>query len=354
MSDPKLRPIPATMRHTVYKPGCDAQGLSLGQGPVPQASRGEVLIQVAYCGVGGTDLAQRRGQFNPKADAPAHHLIMGLEVSGLVAAVGEGVSDFKAGDRVCAVLYGGGYAEYAVAPQEQVLEIPACMTMQTAAAVPENFWTVWVNVFSKEFGNLLDKPREKTFLVHGGAGGIGSTAVMLAHHFGARVVTTEGSDEKCEAARRFGADFAINYSKDDFVQKIKEHTGGHGADVILCFIGGDYVGKHIEALADYGRLIQIGLRKGQVVTFDLKLLMHKYGVLTGGHLRPRSIAQKGEIRDALRKHVLPAWSAGKLPMPQVQKILPLGDASKAHAMMEAGQIVGKVLLDPSLVAQSAL
>lgn len=344
-----LRPIPQTMRHIQYTPGCDAQGLTLAESPVPEVGDGEVLIQVAYSGVGGTDIAQRNGKFNPKGDAPAHHLIMGLEVSGIVAKCGTGVTGFTPGSRVCALLYGGGYAEYAVAPAEQVLELPEHLSLQQGAAVPENYWTVWANLFDPQFGNLITNTKDKSMLVHGGAGGIGFTAITLAHHFGARAITTISSESKAQAVTKWGADVVIDYTKEDFVARVKETTGGQGVDAILCFIGGDYMPRNIEALAPYGRLVQLGVRKGKDVTFDLKVLMNKWGIVTGGHLRPRSVADKGRLRDALRENVVPLWEQGALPIPEVQSVLPLGDAAKAHAMMESSQVIGKIVLDASQV-----
>eukprot|EP00929_Paragymnodinium_shiwhaense_P002831 TRINITY_DN103141_c0_g1_i1.p1 TRINITY_DN103141_c0_g1~~TRINITY_DN103141_c0_g1_i1.p1 ORF type:complete len:359 (-),score=49.06 TRINITY_DN103141_c0_g1_i1:244-1320(-) len=354
----------STMRHIQYEPGCDPSGLKVvTDGGVPVPAPNEVLIQVAYCGVGGTDMAQRKGNFNPKPDCPKHHRIMGLEVSGVVTGLGADVAQAKekgalpkaleklqVGSRVAALLYGGGYAEYTVVPLEQLLMLPDCLTLEQGAAVPENFWTVFVNVFMPDFGNLLKDASEKTLLVHGGAGGIGSTAITLARYFGTkRIITTVSSAEKAKFVKeKLGEDVVtIDYTKQDFVQEVKAVTDGHGADVILCFVGGDYVAKNVDALAFYGRLVQIGLRKGKDVTFDLKVLMHKFGVLTGGHLRPRSLKQKEEIRDELAKHVVPGWESGKLSPPEVQEVLGLADAGKAHERLANGNIIGKLILDPT-------
>jgi len=330
----------------VNPPGCTAAELSMGESPRPDFGAGEVLIETAFAGVGATDIALRKGtsHVKPKEGTPFHHLILGLELSGTVVAVGEGVTSFSVGDRVCALVYGGGYAQFAVAPQEQVLALPKGMSLEIGATIPENYWTVWANVFHPNAGNLLDRPQEKTLLVHGGAGGIGSTAIALAHRMGARVITTVSSEEKAEAVRRFGADHAINYKTEDFVEHVKKITDGHGADVILCFIGGEYTARNVEALAKYGRLVQIGLRGGREVTFDWKVLMNKWAMMTGGHLRPRSIEEKGQLRDALNEHVVPLWCDGSLPMPEVQKVFPLAEAGQAHAMMEAGEVIGKVIL----------
>jgi len=344
---PDLRPLPATMRHVTYTPGCPASELAVGESPLPPVGENDVLIQVAYAGVGGTDFAQRKGNFNPKPGTPPHQLIMGLEVSGLVAKVGTNVDDFKQGDRVAALLYGGGYAQYAVAPQEQVLELE-CLGLAEGACVPENFWTVWANLFEPATGNLLERPTDKTLLVHGGAGGIGSTALRLASAMGVRTITTVSSEEKAAAARRFGADVAIDYTQRDFVEAVHEATDGRGADVVLCILGGDYLQRNIDALAPHGRIVQLGLRRGQHVTFDYKSLLHKWGVITGGHLRPRTLAQKHATRNALREHVVPRWKEGTLPAPEVMCVLPLAEAGSAHTILEEGKVVGKVVLDVML------
>ena len=340
-----LRPVPATMTHIAYTSGCSTDALALAESPVPTVGEGDVLIQVAYAGVGGTDLAQRKGNFNPKPGSPAHHLIMGLEVSGVVAEVGGGVTDFRTGDRVAALLYGGGYSQYALAPQQQVLELPEQLSLAEGAAVPENFWTCWCNLFEPACGNLLDRPGEKTLLVHGGAGGIGSTALALAKAFGVRTLTTVSSAAKAEAARSFGADVAIDYTSTDFVAAAREATGGRGVDVVLCFVGGDYTARNVEALAPHGRLVQLGVRRGKDVTFDLKVLMNKWATVTGGHLRPRTLAQKRDTRDALRERVLPLWRDGSLPRPQVS-VMELAEAPRAHEMLEEGTVIGKVVLRP--------
>ena len=335
------------MRHATYSPGCSAHEIGVGECAVPPVGAEDVLIQVAFSGVGGTDFAQRKGNFNPKPGSPPHHHILGLEVAGLVAQVGSAVTAYKPGDRVAALLYGGGYAEYAVAPQEQILELPdGTLSLAEGAAVPENFWTVWANLFEPAFGNLLERPQEKTLLVHGGAGGIGSTALTLARAFGVRTITTVSSSQKADAARRFGADVAVHYHEADFVEEVRHATGGRGADVVLCFLGGDYMPRNVDALAPHGRLVQLGLRRGKEVTFDFKVLMNKWGVVTGGHLRPRTLQQKQATRDALRKHVLPRWRDGTLPKPEVMRVLSLDEAGSAHTMLEEGRVVGKVVLRP--------
>ncbi|GMH85681.1 hypothetical protein TrVE_jg6369 [Triparma verrucosa] len=333
------------MKHISYEPGCGPEGLIISTSPIPPISYNDVLIQVEYAGVGGTDLAQRRGNFNPKKNSPKHHLIMGLEVSGVVVKVGDGVENVKEGDEVAALLYGGGYAEYAVAPEGQVIGLPEGMGMEEGAGVPENYWTVYGNLFEREFGNLGVNSEEKTLLVHGGTGGIGSTALGLSRALGVgKIITTVSSKEKAEAARRFGADEVIDYTETDFVEGVMDATEGKGADVVLCFLGGDYTPRNIDALAKHGRLIQLGLRRGKDVTFDFKALMNKWGMVSGGHLRPRTLEQKEATRDALKEHVLPLWESGLLDPPEVMKVLELEEAAEAHRMLEDGRVVGKIVL----------
>lgn len=332
------------MKHTTFTRGCPPSGLSIASQPVPPVGTNDVLIQVAFVGTGGTDISCRKGTFNPREGSAAHHMIIGLEVSGLVAAVGKEVTEFKLGDRVCALLYGGGYAEYAVAPQQQVLELPDELSLEEGACVPENYWTVWTNLFEPTFGNLLENPSEKTLLVHGGTGGIGSTALALAKSYGARTITTVSSAEKAKAAAAFGADVVIDYNKEDFVAKTKEATDGRGADVVLCFLGGDYMRRNVEALAPYGTLVQLGLRRGREVTFDFKELMHKWATITGGHLRPRTLTQKGATRDLLRQHVLPKWKSGAIRKPTVCAVYPLEEAALVHERIEKSTVVGKIVL----------
>ena len=349
--DEKLHPLPTRMEHVTYTPGCEASDLSLSQTSLPIVTPNDVLIQVEYAGVGGTDLAQRRGNFNPKPESLDHHSIMGLEVSGIVAHVGEDVTDFQKGDRVAALLYGGGYSQYALAPQQQVLELPDNLSLAQGAAIPENFWTVYANLFEPAFGNLCEQPEEKTLLVHGGTGGIGSTALLLSKALGVqKVITTVSSTEKMEAAQRFGADVSINYTETDFVEEVMQATQGKGADVILCFLGGDYTPRNIDALAPFGRLVQLGLRRGKDVTFDFKILMNKWGLMTGGHLRPRTLEQKEATRNALREHVMPLLKSGVLAVPEIMDVLRLEEAGKAHTILEEGKVIGKIVLKPCFVS----
>jgi NADPH2:quinone reductase len=271
---------------------------------------------------------------------------MGLEVSGIVAEVGDSVTEFQKGDRVAALLYGGGYSQYALAPQQQVLELPDNLSLTQGAAIPENFWTVYANLFEPAFGNLCERPEGKTLLVHGGAGGIGSTALLLSKALGVKkVITTVSSQDKMEAARRFGADVVINYTETDFVEEVMKATQGKGSDVILCFLGGDYTPRNINALAPFGRLIQLGLRRGTDVTFDFKMLMNKWATITGGHLRPRTLEQKESTRNALREHVLPLLRNGSLDKPEIT-IMDLKEAGEAHKILEDGKVIGKIVLKP--------
>ena len=342
----ELRPLPKKMQHISYTPGCSPSDLAITQSPLPVLTSNDVLIQVEYAGVGGTDLAQRRGNFNPKVGSPDYHLIMGLEVSGIVAEVGDSVTEFQKGDRVAALLYGGGYSQYALAPQQQVLELPDNLSLTQGAAIPENFWTVYANLFEPAFGNLCERPEGKTLLVHGGAGGIGSTALLLSKALGVKkVITTVSSQDKMEAARRFGADVVINYTETDFVEEVMKATQGKGSDVILCFLGGDYTPRNINALAPFGRLIQLGLRRGKDVTFDFKMLMNKWATITGGHLRPRTLEQKESTRNALREHVLPLLRNGSLDKPEIT-IMDLKEAGEAHKILEDGKVIGKIVLKP--------
>jgi len=347
-SDENLRPLPETMQHISYTPGCKASDLSVANSPLPTGmTPNDVLIQVEYSGVGGTDLSQRRGVFNPNPSSPAHQKVMGLEVSGIVAQVGAEVTEFQKGDRVVALLYGGGYAQYALAPQQQVLELPDNLSLAQGAAIPENFWTVYANLFEPAFGNLCEQPEEKSLLVHGGTGGIGSTAIQLSKALGVqKVITTVSSPNKMVAAQRFGADVVINYTTSDFVEEVMEATQGKGADVILCFLGGDYTPRNIDAMAPYGRLVQLALRRGKDVTFDFKKLMNKWGTMTGGHLRPRTLEQKEAIRDALREHVVPLWKSGVLAAPEIMDVMRFDEAGDAHAMLEETKVVGKIVLKP--------
>lgn len=303
--------------------------------PVPGVGPGEVLIRVAAAGVNRPDLLQRQGKYAPPPGAPD---TPGLEVAGTIAAIGESVGGWTIGDAVCALLAGGGYAEYCAAPAAQCLPVPQGFSMVEAAAVPETFFTVWTNVFER--GRLR---AGETFLVHGGASGIGTTAVMLGRAFGATVFATAGTAEKCAACERLGATRAINYRTEDFVEVVRAATSGAGVDIVLDMVGGDYVSRNLEVLAVEGRLVQIAFLRGGRVEVNLAPLMQKRLTFTGSTLRPRTPEQKGAIARALHEHVWPRFERGEL-RPVIHATFPLARASDAHAMLEAGEHVGKVVL----------
>jgi NADPH2:quinone reductase len=302
---------------------------------VPRIAAGEVLIRVAAAGVNRPDLLQRQGKYPPPPGAPD---TPGLEVAGTIAAAGPSVADWRIGDEVCALVSGGGYAEYCAAPAVQCLPVPRGFSMIEAAAVPETFFTVWSNVFER--GRLK---AGETMLVHGGASGIGTTAVMLGRAFGAVVYATAGTAEKCAACERLGATRAINYRSEDFVEVIRAATGGTGVDLILDMVGGEYVGRNLETLAVEGRLVQIAFLHGPRAEVNLAPLMQKRLTFTGSTLRPRTAEQKGAIAQALHKYVWPRFEQGEL-RPVIHATFPLGGASEAHAMLEAGEHVGKIVL----------
>ncbi len=299
----------------------------------PSPGVGQVLVKVAAAGVNRPDVMQRKGAYPPPAGAPA---TPGLEIAGQVVALGEGVDRWKIGDDVCALVPGGGYAEYCIAAADNCLPIPAGMTMTEAAALPETYFTVWTNVFG---GGALKAG--ETLLVHGGTSGIGSTAIMLAKAFGAKVIATAGSDAKCEACRIFGADFAINYRTSDFLAVMKEQ--GLAADVILDMVGGSYVERNLKVAAMYGRIVQIAFQEGSRVQADLLPIMVKRLTYTGSTLRPRSVAEKAEIARALEAKVWPLLAQGRC-RPTIHAVYPLEKASEAHALMESSTHVGKIVL----------
>ncbi|HYD98668.1 MAG TPA: NAD(P)H-quinone oxidoreductase [Alphaproteobacteria bacterium] len=304
--------------------------------PVPKPGPGEVLIQVVAAGVNRPDLLQRQGKYPPP---PGTTDIPGLEVAGLVVALGEGAdAAFLVGDQVCALLAGGGYAEYAVAPLQQCLRVPAGLTLIEAAALPETFFTVWHNVFER--GRL--EPGE-TLLVHGGASGIGTTAIMLAKAFGATVIATAGTAEKCRQCELLGADRAIDYREEDFVAETMTATNGRGVDVVLDMVGGDYVARNIQVLKVEGRHVTIAGQRGYKVELDLLPVMRKRLTLTGSALRARSVEEKGAIATALYERVWPLLAAGAV-RPRIHATYRLEAAAEAHAALERGDHVGKIVL----------
>jgi putative PIG3 family NAD(P)H quinone oxidoreductase len=303
--------------------------------PVPRPSAGEILVRVKAAGVNRPDVMQRNGSYPPPAGITD---IPGLEIAGTVAALGESVRGWQPGDALCALVAGGGYAEYCIAPAPQCLPIPRSLTMIEAAAVPETFFTVWDNVFTR--GHL--KPGE-WLLVHGGSSGIGTTAIQLAHAIGAKVIATAGSAEKCAACRRLGADVAVNYREQDFVEAAKNATGGKGVDEVLDIVGGDYVGRNLNALGHRGRLIQIAIQKGTKAEIAVHLILVKQITFTGSTLRARPVAEKGEIAQALRQNVWPLIEAGKV-RPMIHATFPLDRAADAHALMDTSAHIGKIVL----------
>ena len=303
--------------------------------PDPVPGRGEVLIHVAAAGVNRPDVMQRRGLYPPP---PGASDLPGLEVAGVVEVLGEGVIDWRVGDRVCALVSGGGYATLCVAPTPQCLPVPAGMDLVAAAAIPETFFTVWTNVFDR--GRLRSG---ETALFHGGSSGIGTTAIQLAVARGARVLVTAGSDEKCRACEQLGAERAINYRTEDFVDVVKQITNGRGADLILDIVGGDYVAKNLAALAIEGRLVVIGFMGGDTATIDFRRVLGRRLTITGSTLRPRSVEEKRQIADALRREVWPLLEQGTVK-PVVYRTFSLRDAAAAHRLMESSAHVGKIVL----------
>ncbi|KPP88416.1 MAG: NADPH2:quinone reductase [Rhodobacteraceae bacterium HLUCCO07] len=300
--------------------------------PMPRAGQGEVVIRVAWAGVNRPDALQRAGNYAPP---PTASDLPGLEASGEVAEVGPGVNEWTVGDKVCALLPGGGYAEYVATPAAHCLPIPKGMDLREAACLPETFFTVWTNVFMR--GGLKAGER---FLVHGGSSGIGTTAIQLANHFGARVFATAGSDEKCKTCTDLGAERAINYRTEDFVEVMKE---AGGADLILDMVGGDYLPRNVNALANDGRLVQIAFLNGPKVELNFAQLMVRRLTITGSTLRPQSDLAKARIAEELRAHVWPLLDAGAVA-PVMDSEFPLEKASDAHARIESPGHVGKIVL----------
>ena len=324
--------IPATMRAVEITQAGGPEVLKETTRDVPKPSHGHVLIKVEYAGVNRPDALQRAGLYNPPPNASD---LPGLEASGLVVALGDGVSKLAVGDQVCALLPGGGYAEYVVTPAAHCLPVPNGMNLEQAACLPETFFTVWSNVFQR--GALQAGER---FLVHGGSSGIGTTAIQLAKAFGTRVFVTAGSDEKCKACLELGAEIAINYKEQDFVEIMR---GEGGADLILDMVGGSYIPQNFKALADDGRLVQIAFLQGPKVEVNFVQLMMRRLTFTGSTLRPQSDLAKGQIAEALRSQVWPLLDAGRIA-PVMDSAFDLAKASDAHAHMESSAHIGKIVL----------
>jgi len=303
--------------------------------PVPVAGAGEVLVRVHAAGVNRPDVLQRLGLYPMPPGTPT---IMGLEIAGEIVAVGDGVARWTVGDKVCALVAGGGYGEYCVAPAGQCLPVPAGMRFEDAAGLPETYFTVWSNLFQRGGAKAGE-----SVLVHGGTSGIGVTAILLCKAFGLSVFVTAGSDEKCAAARALGADAAINYKTQDFAEEVGKLTDGRGVDVVLDMVGGDYIAKNIASLAEDGRHVSIAFQRGPRAEVDFSAVMRRRLVLTGSTLRPRPVAFKAAIAAELEALVWPKFAEGAL-QPVTDCVLPLADAADAHRRMEAGTHVGKIIL----------
>jgi NADPH2:quinone reductase len=303
--------------------------------PVPSPAAGEVLIRVAAAGVNRPDVLQRRGLYPPPPGAPS---IPGLEVAGEIVAGGEGVGAELAGQQVCALVSGGGYAEYALAPAGQCLPVPASLTLVEAAAMPETLFTVWTNLFERAYA-----AEGETALVHGGTSGIGTMAIALADLFGLRIIVTCGSDEKCRRAEALGAAHAINYRTEDFVAEVARLTGGSGVHIVLDMVGGDYLKRNLDCLAEEGRHVSIAVQGGATGEVNIAKVMQRRLTLTGSTLRPRSSQFKCLVADELSRAVWPHVEAGKL-RPAIDSIFPLAEAAEAHRRMESGEHVGKIVL----------
>ena len=328
-------PIPDTMPVVEMTGPGGPEVLRPGRRPVPEPGSGEILIKVAAAGVNRPDVLQRQGAYPPP---PGASDLLGLEVAGEVAACGPDCTRFTPGDLVCALVPGGGYAGYVKTPELQVLPVPAGLALVKAAAIPETFFTVWLNVFDR----AALQPGE-TLLVHGGTSGIGTTAIMLGTAFGASVIATAGSPEKCEALSRLGADLAINYKQEDFVDAVRRFTQGRGANVILDMVGGSYIERNYEAAADRGRISQIAFLEGAKATVDFTRLMTKRLIHTGSTMRPRTVAEKGAIARALEANVWPLLANGRI-RPVMDRTFSLADAAAAHRYLDSGTHIGKVVL----------
>ena len=323
------------MKYIDHGRGGDADVLRLAERDLPEVGAGEVLIRVAYAGVNRPDVLQRAGSYPPPRGASPH---LGLEVAGVVAAVGQGVPEWQKGDRVCALVNGGGYAEYVAAPAGQVLPVPAGLSMAQAAALPETVLTVWANVVER--GRLQ---AGETLLVHGGTSGIGVAAIQIAKALGARVFCTVGTPEKADAARRLGADAAIDYRRRDFMVEVSKLTEGRGVDVILDMVGGPYIERNLKSLALEGRLVQIAFMQTAKVEVDWMPLMLRRLTFTGSTLRARSAEEKARLSRAVQDNVWPMVEDGRVQA-VIDRAFPLETAAEAHRRMESSDHIGKILL----------
>ncbi|MBO1905228.1 NAD(P)H-quinone oxidoreductase [Microvirga sp. 3-52] len=326
---------PDMMRAVIADGSGGPEVLKVVQRPVPEPKEGEILVRVKAAGVNRPDVIQRQGGYPPPPGAPD---ILGLEIAGEVTANGPNAARFAVGTPVMALVPGGGYADYAIVHESNALPIPAGLSFEEAGAIPETYFTVWTNVFDR--GRLQSG---ETLLVHGGTSGIGTTAIQLARAFGATVIATAGSQEKCDACLRLGADVAVNYRNQDFVTATKEATGGRGADVILDMVGGDYIPRNYEAAAQDGRIVQIAFLQSPKAEVDFRRLMVKRLTHTGSTLRPRSPAEKAGIAEALEDKVWPLLAQGRC-RPVMDSTFAFEDVAKAHARMDGGQHIGKIVL----------
>jgi len=328
-------PLPSTMRAVeITKPG-SPEVLKSAERPLPVPKPNEILVKVAAAGVNRPDVLQRMGLYAVPADASD---LPGLEIAGEVVACGSEARMWKVGASVCALAHGGGYAEYCVVPEVQALPVPRGLSMVEAASLPETFFTVWSNVFDR-----AKLKAGETLLVQGGSSGIGVTAIQMAKALGNRVLATAGSDEKCAACAKLGADRVINYRTKDFVAEVLAATDGKGVNVVLDMVGGDYVPRELKCLADEGRLVFIAFLRGPKTELDINELMRRRLILTGSTLRPRPVEFKGAIARSLREHVWPLIEAGKIK-PVIFKTFPLAEAAEAHRLMESSQHIGKLVL----------
>ncbi|MDB5003465.1 MAG: NAD(P)H-quinone oxidoreductase [Mucilaginibacter sp.] len=319
----------------ITQPGAP-EVLQIAERPIPQFTANEVLVKVAAAGVNRPDVAQRKGHYPPPVGAPQD--IPGLEIAGIITEVGSGVTRFKIGDKVCALVAGGGYAEYCNVPEGQCLPIPDNLTFIEAASLPETFFTVWSNVFDR--GRL--QPGE-SLLVHGGSSGIGVTAIQMAKAMGSVVYVTAGSYEKCKFCEDLGATKAINYKTEDFVAVLKEITNGKGVNVILDMVGGNYAPRNLQVLADDGRLVMINMMEGKDTQIDLSVILRKRLTITGSALRARDVGFKADIAASLQKNIWPLIASGQIK-PVVNAIFPASQAAQAHALMESSKHIGKIVL----------
>lgn len=327
--------IPQTMTAIGFSTPGGPEVLKPETRPVPQPGAGEILVAVAAAGVNRPDVLQRQGGYNPP---PGASDIPGLEIAGTVVALGEGARRFAIGDKVCGLVAGGGYAQYTVVHENNALPVPKGLSLTEAGAIPETFFTVWTNVFQR--GRLQ---AGESFLVHGGSSGIGTTAIQLAKAFGATVLATAGSEDKCQACRDLGADYAINYRTEDFVAAAKAATDGRGVNLILDMVGGDYIDRNYETAADQGRIVQIAFLNGPKATVNFSRLMLKRLTHTGSTLRPRTVAEKAAIATELYEKVWPLLEAGRCK-PLINATFPLAEAAEAHRLMESSSHIGKIVL----------